>query len=235
VVYQRTPYVENKRSEARERLVQAARALVAQGGWREVQISSVAAAAGVSTGAVYLHFSSKTDLLAEVYRNQATVELRVIAEIAAQPVPAAERLAAAIRAFALRAMSNRRLAYSMVIEPADADVEEERLHYHAEFTAQFRRMLEAGCAAGEFDVADPQVAAACIFGCITESLMNPLGIATRTAGNARTGGRDDAKALVENVVAFCFHGIGVARPGGRATPALRLVAKARPAASRRKP
>jgi AcrR family transcriptional regulator len=231
MVYQRTTYVENKRIEARERLVQAARELVAQGGWREVQISAVAAAAGLSTGAVYLHFPSKTHLLAEVYRTQANAELRVVADIAAQPVSAAERLSAAIRAFAQRAMSNRRLAYAMVIEPTDTEVEEERLHFHTEFSQQFRRILEAGQAAGEFDVDDTRVAAACIFGCITESLMNPLGIAARS-GNARSGGRNDAKILVDHVLAFCFRGIGMPKASARGGTALRLVTKPKASNSR---
>jgi AcrR family transcriptional regulator len=64
MAYQRTPYVESKRAEARQRLVQAAVALMERGGWREVQMSAVAAEAGLSTGAVYLHFPSKIDLLA---------------------------------------------------------------------------------------------------------------------------------------------------------------------------
>jgi len=71
VAYKRTPYVENKRAEARERLVMAALSLLAQGGWRQVQMSAVAESAGLSTGAVYLHFPSKTELLAEAYRTQA--------------------------------------------------------------------------------------------------------------------------------------------------------------------
>jgi hypothetical protein len=54
------------------------------------------------------------------------------------------------------------------------------------------------------------VAAACIFGGIVESLMGPLG-ATALAGGkaaASTKRQPDATALVEGVVAFCFHGLG---------------------------
>ncbi|HEX6704743.1 MAG TPA: TetR/AcrR family transcriptional regulator [Albitalea sp.] len=202
MAYQRTPYVESKRAEARERLVMAALSLLAQGGWRHVQMSAVAEAAGLSTGAVYLHFPSKTQLLAQAYRAQAGAELRVVTEIADQTAPAAERLAAAVRAFAQRAMSNRRLAYAMVLEPTEAEIEEERLHFHQQFIEQFRRILQSGQDAGEFELADPQVAAACIFGAITESLMGPLVLA------ARAGGSDpDARPLIENVLAFCFHGL----------------------------
>ena len=206
--YQRTPYVESKRAEARQRLGQAALDLVAQGGWREVQMSTVAAAAGLSTGALYLHFPSKPKLLCEVYRVQAGAELQVVADIAAREAPAAERMAAAISAFAQRAMSNRRLAYAMVLEPTENEVEEERLRFHAAFIEQFRRIVDDGVAAGQFSVADSRVAAACVFGGITESLMGPLAIAAPPAAGARRRSRADADALVAQVIAFCAHGLG---------------------------
>jgi len=137
MAYQRTPYVEGKRAQARQRLVQAALALIAEGGWREVQMAAVGAQAGLSTGAVYLHFPSKPELLAEAYRTQGSVELKVVSEIAASARPAGERLGAAISAFAQRAMSNRRLAYAMVLEPAEREVDQERLRFHAAFIDQF--------------------------------------------------------------------------------------------------
>jgi AcrR family transcriptional regulator len=229
MAYQRTPYVESKRAEARQRLVEAAVGLVEQGGWREVQMSAVAAAAGLSTGAVYLHFPSKTQLLIEVYQVQAGAELRVVSGIVAQPVPATERLEAAVNAFAQRAMSNRRLAYAMVLEPTENEVEEERLRFHAEFIAQFRRILDDGVAHGEFVIADTQVAAACIFGGITESLMNPLGTVARAAAAKSAAARSrDAAELVSGVMAFCFHGVGKPAPARR-QPARSGPAPARPA------
>ena len=223
MAYQRTPYVESKRAEARQRLVQAAVALMERGGWREVQMSAVAAEAGLSTGAVYLHFPSKIDLLAEVYRTQAGTELHVLTMIAGQAVSAAERLRAGIHAFAQRALRNPRLAYALVLEPTEAEVEEVRLRFHAEFALQFRRILDDGVAAGEFRVADTDVAAACIFGSIIESLMSPLGAAARGTGKAARARRTDPSlALVDGVVAFCFHGLGIparaaAKPPRRAT------------------
>jgi len=58
------------------------------------------------------------------------------------------------------------------------------------------------------------VAAACVFGAVTESLMSPLTRASQPGAKAATKGREDAAALVERVVAFCFHGLGrpVPRP-----------------------
>ncbi|HEY6355019.1 MAG TPA: TetR/AcrR family transcriptional regulator [Burkholderiaceae bacterium] len=226
MAYQRTPYVESKRAEARQRLVQAAVALIERGGWREVQMSAVAAEAGLSTGAVYLHFPSKTDLLAEVYRTQVGTELHVLTQIAEQPVPAADRLRAGINAFAQRAMKSPRLAYALALEPTDIEVEEVRLDFHREFGVQFRRILDSGVAAGEFTIADTRVAAACIFGGIVESLMGPLGATAIIGGKAARAKRPpDATALVDGVLAFCFHGLGKPAPRGVASASKRGTAK----------
>jgi AcrR family transcriptional regulator len=211
VAYQRTPYVESKRAQARERLVEAALGLLKAGGWREVQMSAVAAAAGISTGAIYLHFPSKTQLMSQVYRTQAAAELRILDGIAQQDASAAQRLAAALRAFAQRALANRRLGYAMVLEPAEIEVEEERLHFHTQYIATFRGMLEAGQQSGELVVADAQVAAACIFGAAVESLIGPLAAGTRH----RAPTREETTRLVDNLVTFCLRGLGCTQAGPR--------------------
>jgi AcrR family transcriptional regulator len=213
MAYQRTAYVESKRVEARERLVRAAVALVERGGWREVQMSVLAGEAGLSTGAVYLHFTSKTDLLAEVYRTQAGTELHVFKLIAEQPVAAADRLRAGIHAFAQRALKKPRLAYALALEPTEIEVEEVRLQFHAAFIAQVKRILDDGVAAGEFALNDTQVAATCVFGGMVESLMNPPVIAAR--GNASLAPqRSRQAAWVDGVVDFCLRGVG--QPARRA-------------------
>jgi AcrR family transcriptional regulator len=206
VAYQRTPYVESKRAQARERLVEAALELLKAGGWREVQMSAVAAAAGISTGAIYLHFPSKTQLMSEMYRTQAAAELRILSGIAEQEAPAAQRLEAAIRAYAQRALANRRLGYAMMLEPTEIEVEEERLHAHVQYMAVFRGMVEAGVQAGEFQVAAAQVAAACMLGAVIESLIGPFGAGLREP--RAPGPREETKRLVDNVVAFCLLGLG---------------------------
>ncbi len=216
MVYQRTPYVESKRAEARDRSLQAALALLGEGGWRSVQMSAVAAHAGLSTGALYLHFPSKTQLLIELYRAQAGKELAVTAEIAARKGSAAERLASAIRAFTERAISGGRLGYAMILEPTDTEVEEVRLAFHAQFIAQFRQLLDEGCKAGEMHIANTQVAAACVFGSITESLMHPLGLAAQDRTDRRRGKRTDTTSLVDSLIEFCLRGVIAApKPKGR--------------------
>ncbi|MFI7633206.1 TetR family transcriptional regulator [Nonomuraea sp. NPDC049400] len=50
-------------AETRERLLQAAAEVFAERGYDGTRVADIAAAAGVSNGALYAHFSSKADLL----------------------------------------------------------------------------------------------------------------------------------------------------------------------------
>ena len=75
VPYRPTERTEARRAAARERIVRAAHALIARGGYREAQVAAVAAGAGVATGSVYSHFPSKADLFAEVFRRASQREV----------------------------------------------------------------------------------------------------------------------------------------------------------------
>ncbi|MFI6595961.1 TetR family transcriptional regulator [Nonomuraea sp. NPDC050536] len=50
-------------AETRERLLQAAAAVFAERGYEGTRVADIAAAAGVSNGALYAHFASKAELL----------------------------------------------------------------------------------------------------------------------------------------------------------------------------
>lgn len=68
--------------EVRERILDAAEALLARYGYRKMTIDDLASAAGLSKGAIYLHFGSKEDIvLARIDRviGELLVELQTIA------------------------------------------------------------------------------------------------------------------------------------------------------------
>lgn len=80
------------RAEVRARILDAAEHLLARHGYRRMTIEELAAAAGLSKGAVYLHFDSKEDIaLARIDRviGELLVELK---KIARSGLPAADRL-----------------------------------------------------------------------------------------------------------------------------------------------
>src|SRR5262245_33409285 len=129
MAYRRTERVEARLAGNRVRILQAARHLVAESGFREAQIAFVASRAGVAVGTVYRYFPTKADLFAEIVRTVSQREVDVLREIADSGGSAAERLAAAVRAFACRAIRGRRLAWAILAEPVDPEVDDVRLEY----------------------------------------------------------------------------------------------------------
>src|SRR3954470_15106046 len=121
MVYQRTPATISRLEDNRARILAAARALVAEGGWPHAHIATVAQNAGVATGTVYRYFPSKAELFAEVLANVSRRERDVIAAIVDSGGAPQAQLRAAVEAFAKRALKGRRLAYAMIAEPCEPE------------------------------------------------------------------------------------------------------------------
>jgi AcrR family transcriptional regulator len=199
VPYRPTERTEARRAVARERIVRAAHALIARGGYREAQVAAVAAGAGVATGSVYRHFPSKADLFAEVFRRASQREVdatRAAAEAAGGT--ASQRLAAAVETFARRALRGRRLAWALLAEPVDPAVEVERLAFRRAYAAGFAQVLREGVAAGELAPQNVELAAAALVGALGEALVGPL---------SPVGDDIDADALVADLVTFCLRSV----------------------------
>src|SRR3954463_10668936 len=109
--YRVTERTQARRAATRERSRRPAHELVADGGFGAASVAAVAARAGVATGSVYRHFSSKADLFAEVFRRAAR---RGVAA-GARPGP----LAGGGEPSAPRALAGRRLAWALLAEPVD--------------------------------------------------------------------------------------------------------------------
>ena len=139
-------------ADNRNKILFAARSLVSEGGWREAQVSSVAAVAGLATGTVYRYFPSKAELFVEVLSAVSQREVDVLEAIAQGQESPADRLRTAVSTFVERAMRNRRLAYALIAEPCDREIDEARLAYRHEISKQIMRIVRDGQAAGdEFD------------------------------------------------------------------------------------
>ena len=163
-----------RKAGKREAILSAARGIVSEVGFHETSIAAVAAAGGVSTGSVYSYFASKAELMAEIVAAVSARELAVLREIATSGAPVSERLTAAVEAFARRAFANRRLAWSMIAEPADPAVDATRLDYRREIAGIFRALVVEGEGEGAFRRVDPDAAAAMIVGGFMEALIGPL-------------------------------------------------------------
>jgi AcrR family transcriptional regulator len=207
MAYRPTERTEARRAQTRERIVAAAHALIAHGGYREASVAAVAQRAGVATGSVYRHFGSKAELFAEVFRRASQHEVDAVAAQTAGRGPVLDRLAVAVQTFARRALRGRRLAWALIAEPVDPAVEAERLVFRAAYRDAFAAALREGVDAGELPEQDCELTAAAIVGAIAEALVGPTSpTAARQASTAAARSRDE-DALVAGLTAFCLRSV----------------------------
>lgn len=175
MAYRQTPTVEARLHDNRNRILEVARSLVSAGGWKEAHVANIALAAGMATGTVYRYFSSKAELFAEVLSAVSQREVNVLNEIANSDGAPTDRLHAAVATFVRRAMRNPRLAYALIAEPCDREIDEARLTYRAEISEVFRTLITSGQASKELrSDFQPDVAASVIVGGFMEGLIGPL-------------------------------------------------------------
>jgi AcrR family transcriptional regulator len=200
--YRRTENVARRLAERREAIVEAARALAAEGGMAAVQIAPVAARAGIAAGTVYRYFPAKTDLVAAVLSAVAERELaamRSAADWAPGPLSA---LAAAVTTFAGRALHRRRLVWAAIAEPVDAEIDAMRLAYRQGLAAELEKRLAACIKAGHLPAQEVGVSAAALVGAVIEGLLGPL------APDAATN-KGAARAAVQALTLFVLRAVGI--------------------------
>ncbi|MEK5768677.1 helix-turn-helix domain-containing protein, partial [Acinetobacter schindleri] len=64
--YKRSSLMQERMEQNRLSILQSARELITQGGFKEASIQAIAERAGVSTGLVYRYFENKSQILIEV-------------------------------------------------------------------------------------------------------------------------------------------------------------------------
>ena len=198
MAYRPTERTEARKAAVRERIVVAARRLVAHGGYGEAQVAAVAREAGVATGTVYRHFPSKADLFAEVFRSASQHEVDAVVEAAAGGGSAPHRIAVAVETFARRALRGRRLAWALIAEPVDPAVEAERLVFRRAYRDAFAEVVADGVAAGELPDQDPATSAAALVGAIGEALVGPV---------SPTAAKRDPESVIAALRDFCIRSV----------------------------
>ncbi|HUD49941.1 TetR/AcrR family transcriptional regulator [Parvibaculum sp.] len=216
MAYRRTDSVAARLADTRRHILNAARELVAEGGFAAAQMTEVAKKAGVATGTLYRYFPSKEELCRQVFREVSAREMNVLAGIAQGEGSAAERLESVLRTFASRAVRGRRLAFALLAEPVDVGLAEERARFRRTHGEIFAGILEDGIAAGEFPPRDVRVAAACIAGAIPTALIGPLAPESHELD-------EKGDKVVDEIMNFCLAGVGLlrARPQAKAEPRIR--------------
>ncbi len=197
----------------RQRLVDAARELLEEGGYAAASVQAIADRTGVAAGAMYRHFPSKAELFVEVFRDAARRDLAAVEE-AASSQSCIARLEAAVAAHARGALRHRRLAWALLHEPVDPLVDAERLVYRRTYCRNMAGLLRQAIAAGEIPEQNVEFSAAAVVGAIAEALVGPL--------SPIAGQMTSEEEIVATLVRFCRRSVGAAD-----TPALRRVPAAR--------
>ena len=202
MAYRRTENVIRRLHARQNAIVAAARDTAAEGGMAAIQMAAVATRAGIAAGTVYRYFPGKVELVGALIASVSERELAATqraAEAAPGPLSA---LAAAVATFAARALRDRRLAWAVIAEPVDAEIDAMRIVYRKAFAAQLEGLIRAAIAGGHLPEQDAALAAPALVGALLEGLIGPL---------APDAGDDPAKAraAVQTLTLFALRGLGV--------------------------
>jgi AcrR family transcriptional regulator len=196
----------------RERLLRAGRQVVEEHGYAAASVAAIAARAGTANGTLYRHFGSKAELFVEVFRDVCGREVAAMEEAAAGQDDPVDRVLAALRVFATRALQNPALAWALLAEPVDPLVDAVRLEYRRTYRALLVGPLRAAVSAGRLPPQDTDLTAAALVGAAGEVLVGPVS----TAGERRDAERPPSAAadIVDALVALCARTIGAAASVG---------------------
>lgn len=182
--------------DTHKRVVQVTRDLIAEGGWSAAQISVIANRAGLATGSVYRYFDSKVDLCVQVLSFVSEREAEVIASIIESDGDATSRLRDAVAMFIKRAAREPRLAYALIAEPCEPELNEARLRYREALAFQFATLIGEGVQRSEFIGLPPELLATCVTGAMMEPLIRPLAHKGKLS-------KKEAQTLAEQVATVC--------------------------------
>jgi AcrR family transcriptional regulator len=143
-------------SGARSRLVAAATAAFAERGYHATTTRDIAARAGMSPAALYVHHSSKEELLFLISREGHDAALRVIRDASPDDAEPFARLHATVRAFTLWHAEHHTAARVVQYEGGALSEEHRReiVWRRREIDRHMREVITAGVDSGVFAVPD---------------------------------------------------------------------------------
>lgn len=148
-------------SDARERLLAAAVTAFAERGFHGTTTRDIAAAAGLSPAAVYVHYRSKEELLAQISRTGHEHTLGLIRDALATSPSPVEQLTEVVRRFVINHAEASTTARVVNYELASLDQASAAGigELRREINAEVRALVERGVADGSFDCPQPRLAA----------------------------------------------------------------------------
>ena len=172
--YKRSSLMQERMEQNRQTILQSARELIAQGGFKDAQIQAIAERAGVSSGLVYRYFDNKSQILIEVLGDAIQQEIQILNSIATSSLSAKQKLHKAVTTFVKRALNSPQLSYALMFEPVDPLIEHERFRSKQLIKQSINDILVEGKVNGEFGFEDLNTAALCVVGAMTFVVIEPL-------------------------------------------------------------
>ena len=172
--YKRSSLMQERMEQNRMAILDSARELIAHGGFKEASIQAIAERAGVSTGLVYRYFENKSQILIEVLSDAIRREVEILDHIAKSDLSAKQKLQKSVTTFVKRAMNSPQLAYSLMFEPVDPEMEHERFRSKQLIKQSIKEIFAEGKVNGEFDFEDLNTAALGVVGSMTFVVIEPL-------------------------------------------------------------
>ncbi len=161
--------LKDRQREERERLIlEAAEELLAEKGYHEMSIDEIAARVGVSKGTVYLHFSSKEELvLAQLVRGMQRFVQSADLVLASGAAPI-EKLRSLMELIYGQAFRERSQFFTSVYENPDLRnrLMERKHEFHQQWeslTQRVSQVFDEGKSRGDFDVSIPTAVMASVF------------------------------------------------------------------------
>ncbi|MGN6243056.1 MAG: TetR family transcriptional regulator [Motilibacteraceae bacterium] len=147
------------RGDARERLVAAAVEAFAAKGFHGTTTRDIAAAAGVSPAALYVHHRSKEDLLHLISREGHLRTLALVRDAAATSTDPVEQLLAVVRAFTAHHARNHTSARIVNYELSALSPEHRReiSAIRRQIDTEVRHVVERGVTEGAFTTTNPRM------------------------------------------------------------------------------
>jgi AcrR family transcriptional regulator len=200
--YKRSTLMQERMQQNREKILLSAKELIAGGGFKEAQVQAIAERAGVSSGLVYRYFENKNRILTEVLSAAISREISILNKIAAGDLSATAKLEKVVTTFVKRALNSPQLAYSLMFEPIDTEIEYERFRSKQLIKDCVKDVLNQGKASKEFTFEDLNTTALCIVGAITLVVIEPLN--TSQHATFVTTHHDD---FIRQIADFCVKAV----------------------------
>lgn len=172
----------------REDILTAAAQVFGEKGFHAASMEDVAKAVELRKASLYHHVPSKQALLAAILDQALDILIARMEAVMAEPASCGEKLRAALVAYQEAMAEYPNLAAVLLLEHRSLDAKYRRRHIprRDRFEGLWRQLIEEGMQSGDFDCADPNMAAKAI-----------LGVANWTVTWFRPNGRLSAKEIAE--------------------------------------